>query len=239
MRCPRPAPSSTHASPALKPAARAIASSASSSPRKFWPHDFFGARRCRRRIDFGCSIGRSCLLRVDVQRGRDRTPRQSARADFPHAACRQPSSASLRQSPLGRAAPLVLRVWCFDTGQLLDGVVGLGQAGHALARLLVSPAWLEAGVLPSDGVPLRHHRRDYDPLGLPLRSSRFRHRLMRAASLLASQPRRRASRVQHRSSLACCSPRGSAPGLHALFDGAPRPTRGCVFATHHARQCRW
>ena len=61
------------------------------------------------------------------------------------------------------------------------GVVGPRGPGHALA-LTSAFGLITAGALPSDRVVRRGHRRYYDPLGLPLRSARFRRRLMRGAS---------------------------------------------------------
>src|SRR5271170_4118192 len=52
------------------------------------------------------------------------------------------------------------------------GVVGPGGPGHALALTSVCDV-TEVGVLPAPG-------RYYDPVGLPLRSVRFHHWLIRA-----------------------------------------------------------
>jgi len=84
------------------------------------------------------------------------------------------------------------------------GVVGTGPAGHALAR----PSAFDlttAGTLPSDRVMPRGHRQYFGPLGLPLRSGRLRLWLIRRA-LPRRGPRRRVSRVPHRSVHACCAP---------------------------------
>ena len=82
-----------------------------------------------------------------------------------------------------------------------------GLAGHALA-LTRSIDVTTAGALPSRRV-VRSSRlrsvRYYDPLGLPLRTPRFHHRLIRAR-LPRPGPRRRASRVPHLSLHACCAP---------------------------------
>jgi len=75
---------------------------------------------------------------------------------------------------------------------------------HALA-LTSSSGTTRAGTLPSDRVLLRGHHRYYDPLGLPLRSARFRLRLIRYA-WPRRRRRRRASPVPHRSLNACRSP---------------------------------
>ena|SRR3990170_3082685 len=52
------------------------------------------------------------------------------------------------------------------------GVAGPGGPGHALTRTSV-PGVTKVGVLPE-------RARYYDPAGLPLRSARLRHRLIRA-----------------------------------------------------------
>src|SRR5215211_3209745 len=57
------------------------------------------------------------------------------------------------------------------------GVVGPGGPGHALA-LTSSTSVTEVGALPSHRVP-PGDRRYYDPVGLPLRSPRLHHRLIR------------------------------------------------------------
>ena len=58
------------------------------------------------------------------------------------------------------------------------GVVGPGGPGHALA-LTSTPDMTEVGALPSRRVP-PDDQRYYDPVGLPLRSARFHHRLIQA-----------------------------------------------------------
>ena len=52
------------------------------------------------------------------------------------------------------------------------------------STLTLIPSATKAGTLPSDRVVRRGHRRYYDPLGLPLRTTRFRHRLIRARAAL-------------------------------------------------------
>jgi len=98
----------------------------------------------------------------------------------------------------------MLRVARFDTELALSGVIGTGPAGHALAR---NPLIDEtrAGVLPSRRIVRCDDRQYYDPLGLPLRTTRLRHRLIRVA-LPRHGPRRRASRVPSLSVSACYAP---------------------------------
>ena len=88
-------------------------------------------------------------------------------------------------------------------GRMSAGGVGTGPAGHALARAC-STNVTTAGTLRSARV-MRHGPPHYDgPLGLPLRTTRFRHRLIRAA-LPRLGPRRRVSRVPFVSLHACCA----------------------------------
>ena len=101
----------------------------------------------------------------------------------------------------------------FVRGHTPAGVVGTGLAGHALALTSATGA-TKAGALPSRGVMLRRHRRYYGPLGLPLRTPRFRLGLIRAR-LPRRRPRRRVSRVQHSSLHACCAPYPA--GTHGAF----------------------
>jgi len=98
----------------------------------------------------------------------------------------------------------MLRVARFDAERRLSGVIGTGPAGHALARSHFIDE-TRAGVLPSRRVIRRGVQQYYDPLGLPLRTTRFHHRLIRVA-LPRPGPRRRASRVPFVSLHACCSP---------------------------------
>jgi len=85
-------------------------------------------------------------------------------------------------------------------------------AGHSLA-LTRSSSMTTAGTLPSSRVMPHDLRRRglhpavqyYDPLGLPLRTARFRLGLIRAR-LPRLGPRRRVSRVPHHSLHTCCAP---------------------------------
>jgi hypothetical protein len=76
--------------------------------------------------------------------------------------------------------------------------------GHALTRSSSFDA-VTVGVLPSTDVLMRRYRQYYDPLGLPLRSARFRLRLIRHA-LPRLGPRRRASPIPHLSLHTCHRP---------------------------------
>src|SRR2546426_12298012 len=58
------------------------------------------------------------------------------------------------------------------------GVIGPGGPGHALALTPISSV-TEVGALPSRRVP-HGDPRYYDPVGLPLRSARLHHWLIRA-----------------------------------------------------------
>jgi hypothetical protein len=87
---------------------------------------------------------------------------------------------SQASQPLGTRPSRGQRLLCFDDETALAGVIGTGHAGHALALTLV-PHATKAGVLPSDRVVRRGRPQYYDPLGLPLRTTRFRHWLIRAA----------------------------------------------------------
>ena len=86
--------------------------------------------------------------------------------------------APLRGS-LGRDPESALQLAHFVGGRMPTGVIGTGPAGHALARAC-SVNVTTAGTLPSSRVVRREARRYYDPLGLPLRTTRFRRRLIRA-----------------------------------------------------------
>jgi hypothetical protein len=101
------------------------------------------------------------------------------------------------------------------------GVVRSALGGHSLA-LTLSSSVTKAGPLPSDRVVRRGHRRYYEPLGLPLRSARFRLRLIRA-TLPRRRRRRRVSRVQRPSLNACCAPY---PAWTRRASGLPRTRRG-------------
>jgi len=87
--------------------------------------------------------------------------------------------ASIRRS-FGCDPESTLQLAHFDGGVASTGVVGTGAAGHALARPCVLDV-TTAGALPSRRVLRRDDCRYYDPLGRPLRTSRFRHRLIRGA----------------------------------------------------------
>ena len=81
---------------------------------------------------------------------------------------------------LGRDPESTLQLAHVVDHPVVVGVIGTGRAGHALAR----PCALDvptAGALPSRRVIRRDDRRYYDPLGRPLRTTRFRHRLIRGA----------------------------------------------------------
>ncbi len=111
--------------------------------------------------------------------------------------------AALRGS-LGCDPEAALQVAHFVDGRLPVGMIGTGPAGHALMRACAT-AMTTAGTLRSARVVRREPRHYYDPLGLPLRTPRFRHRLIRGA-VPRPGPRRRASRVPFVSLYACCAP---------------------------------
>jgi len=114
--------------------------------------------------------------------------------------------------PLGYGPELPLQLSHFVARHVVDGVVRSGLAGHSLA-LTRSISMTTAGTLPSSRVMphglrrfgLRLAQRYYDPLGLPLRTSRLRLGLIRARSPRLG-PRRRASHVPHLSLHTCCAP---------------------------------
>ncbi len=105
---------------------------------------------------------------------------------------------------LGSDTQSALKFSHLVTRHVARGGVGTGLAGHALTLTFSTDA-TTPGVLPSDRVVRRDHRRYYDPLGLPLRSARLHRRLIRVA-LPRRRQRRRVSRVPHLSLNACCSP---------------------------------
>jgi hypothetical protein len=112
----------------------------------------------------------------------------------------------LDEPPALAADRAVLTSWasCFLVLRTQPGVVRSARGGHSLARSRsLSP--IEAGALRSHGVVRRRDRHYYGPLGLPLRSGRLRHRLIRRA-LPRRRQRRRVSRVPRFSLNACCSP---------------------------------
>ena len=110
---------------------------------------------------------------------------------------------SLRR-PLGRGPQSPLQVAHFLARPTAAGVVRSGRAGHSLARACSSHT-TTPGTLPSRGVVRRRDPWYYDPLGLPLRTTRFRLRLIRVR-LPRQRPRRRASRVPSLSLSTCCAP---------------------------------
>ncbi len=106
--------------------------------------------------------------------------------------------------PFGRTPQPSLQSSHFLARLAGAGVVRSARGGHSLA-LTCSDDLTTAGTLPSRRVLRRDDPRYYDPLGLPLRSGRLRLRLIRRA-LPRRGPRRRVSRVPHRSLHACCAP---------------------------------
>jgi hypothetical protein len=83
------------------------------------------------------------------------------------------------RGPLGRGPESALQVAYFVGRRWPTGGVGTGPAGHALARSCFVDV-TTAGVLPSCRVIRRDDPRYYDPLGHPLHTPRFHHRLIRA-----------------------------------------------------------
>ena len=122
------------------------------------------------------------------------------------------------------------------------GVVRSARGGHSLALTLVSSV-TKAGVLPSRRVLRRGDQRYYEPLGLPLRTPRFRLRLIRAR-LPRRRRRRRVSRVPHVSLSACCSPypgetrRAYLSGTWRIEHGLRRDMTGSALALFICRGCR-
>src|SRR5205814_4870733 len=112
---------------------------------------------------------------------------------------------------LGSAPQSSSQLSHFVGGRTPTGLIGSGLAGHVLV-LTCSSDLTTAEALPSRRVVLHGVRsrrllpglRYYGLLGLPLRSARFRLRLIRAA-LPRRRQRRRGSRVPHFSLHACCS----------------------------------
>ena len=147
--------------------------------------------RCERRpIDTRCAAVRlhppPCLLE-------DVTPPDPVHQDM---------KAALRGS-LGRDPQPTLQLAHFVGGRWSPGGVGTGRAGHALARAC-SASVTTAGTLRSAHVIRREPRHYYGPLGRPLRTTRFHHRLIRVA-LPRQRRRRRASRVPLLSVHTCCA----------------------------------
>jgi hypothetical protein len=83
------------------------------------------------------------------------------------------------RGPLGRGPQSPLQVAHFLARPEAAGVVRSGRAGHSLARARFDDT-ATPGTLPSCGVARRRDQRYYDPLGLPLRTPRFRLWLIRA-----------------------------------------------------------
>src|SRR5262245_21689033 len=108
--------------------------------------------------------------------------------------------ATFRRS-LGCDPEAALQLAHFVSERALTGVSG--PFGHALARACFTTR-TTAGTLRSSRVVRRRARRYYDPLGRPLRTTRFHHRLIRAAAL--TRRHRRASRVPFVSLHTCCAP---------------------------------
>ena len=104
------------------------------------------------------------------------------------------------------------QLWRFGMSLMAQGVPRSGLAGQSLT-LTRYCSITTAGTLPSSRVMPHGLRRCglrpivqyYCPLGLPLRTARLRHWLIRAR-LPRPGPRRRASHVPHMSLHACCSP---------------------------------
>ncbi len=114
--------------------------------------------------------------------------------------------------PLGCGPELLLQLSRFCNRLEADGVLRSGLAGQSLA-LTRNLSMTIVGTLPSSRVMPHGLRRlgsrlavqYYDPLGLPLRTTRLRLGLIRAR-LPRLGPRRRASHVPHLSLHTCCSP---------------------------------
>jgi len=139
--------------------------------------------------------------------------------------------------PLGCDGERALEATDLCAGRSPSGVVGSGGPDHALTRTFRARA-TKAGALPSGRVLLHAHRRYYDPLGLPLRDARFRHRLIRA-TLPRPGRRRRVSPVPHQTVHACRPPYPGEPcdavpgrvrrrpGLHRAVRGSALPLFLC------------
>ena len=114
--------------------------------------------------------------------------------------------------PLGCGPELPLQLSRFVGRHKVAGVLRSGLAGQSLT-LTRYLSMTTAGTLPSSRVMphglresgLRLAQQYYDPLGLPLHTSRLRLGLIRARSPRLG-PRRRASHVPHLSLHACCAP---------------------------------
>ena len=129
----------------------------------------------------------------------------------------------------GRDPESALQLAHVVDGRRPTGVIGTGRAGHALARACAANV-TTAGTLRSPRVVRREAHHYYGPLGHPLRTARFRDRLIRVARPRPG-PRRRASRVPSFSVHACCAPypaetsRADAPGLGREAWPSPRHDR--------------
>src|ERR1700724_752259 len=108
------------------------------------------------------------------------------------------------RGPLGCGPQSPLQLSHFGARPTAGGVVRSALGGHSLA-LTCSDDTTTPGTLPSRDVVRRRDHRYYDPLGLPLRTTRFRLLLIRARSP-RPRPRRRASRVPRLSLHTCCAP---------------------------------
>src|SRR5439155_8228287 len=82
--------------------------------------------------------------------------------------------------PLGCDPQVTLQLAHFVDARVRVGVVGTGRAGHALSRPCAAIR-TTAGTLRSARVVRREPPRYYDPLGRPLRTACFRHRLIHVA----------------------------------------------------------
>jgi hypothetical protein len=82
--------------------------------------------------------------------------------------------------PLGCDEELALEATDVIDGLAPTGVIRSGGPDHSRARTCCARV-TKVGALPSGHVLLHAHPRYCDPLGLPLRTARFRHRLIRAA----------------------------------------------------------
>ena len=181
----------------------------------------------------------------DRPRGSDRPrPARCSRASRhprpPHRGSASPASmlrAGRHPCTRGRTAHgTVVPVAAWPPPTAVVGVLALcpracarrGELGPVLpampSRLPPSPSATTAGALPSGRVVLHGHRRYYDPLGLPLRTTRLHLRLIRAA-LPRRGLRRRVSPVPHRALSTCCAPYpGRTRGV--CCSGLPHRERG-------------
>jgi hypothetical protein len=113
---------------------------------------------------------------------------------------------------LGRSPELALELLHFAhrrepvklDGRPPAGVIGPGGPGHALVRTSAVSV-TKVGALPSRRVVFHADRRYYDPVGLPLPSARFHHRLIRAV-FARRRLGRRVSPVPDQTMRTCRSP---------------------------------